>query len=620
MKPNTSQLTHHVENVDETMRMTIDQDSIAHLMQILTDLYSNPILAVIREYSTNALDSHIEAGNPAPIEITLPTQMKPEFVVKDQGLGLNVDDMRDVYSMYGRSTKRASDMVTGMLGLGCKSGLTYSLSFSVTGIKDGLKTIATVTKDADGVGAIKILDTVATDEPNGVIVKIPVKVHDVNRFENEALNLFKYWKDGTVTVVGHELDFPDNALWLDPDVAVFSKPYSQESKIVMGGVAYPWESGIQGLSIVAWVPMGAVNFTPSREALHFTSRTDACLEDIRTFAKERLTKSIEDAIKAAATPFEKLEVALEWWAQARGLLKDHWSQQGKLEMPLDKHAWQFMYGGYKGSASKAETVSLSSLINKNMIVITEWPNLTVPAGARERIKQFVADNDIKRNTALILPEGSKLHYLTGREHVYDWQHILDNTDKPTLVRGGSKTVYSVHHKNAVADVHKVTGTAPIIYSIGNPTAYNSYVFSDFPEAQGVVIQRRQEDKFLRLHPKAMTVGTYRSKQIEKFRKQLTDADKMMAGDLHAYRGFVKYVSKILDPELQTVVKLIGKGHSNAWNKFKALGGRFDEEHAVHATLQKRYPLLAHVRHIQAGSKAMDDIIDYFNFKYNETNP
>ncbi len=619
MKPNASQLTHHVENVDETMRMTIDQDSIAHLMQILTDLYSDPILAVIREYSTNALDSHIEAGNTAPIEVTLPTQMAPELVIKDQGLGLNVDDMRDVYSMYGRSTKRSSDMVTGMLGLGCKSGLTYSLSFTVTGIKDGLKTIATVTKDSDGVGAIKILDTVTTDEPNGVTVKIPVKVHDVRRFEDTALELFKYWKDGTVTVVGHELEFPDNALWLDPDVAVFSRPYQQDSKIVMGGVAYPFESGVQGLSIVAWVPMGAVNFTPSREALHFTSRTDACLEDIRQFAKERLTKSIEDAIKAASTPYDKLKVALEWWSQARGLLKDHWSQQGKLEMPDGRYAWLFNFGGYKGSASKQETISLSSLINERMFVITDYPNLTIPAGARERIKQFASDNSIGRSQVLIVPEGSKLHYLTGKEHVYDWQHIVDNTDKPTLVRGGSKTVYTVYHQGKTDDVHKVTNT-PVIYSIGNPTAYNTYTFNDYPEAYGVVIQSRQVERFLRLHPKAVSTQMYRQQQIEKLRKKLTDTDKMLAGDMTAYSGFAKHIGKILDPDLQSVVKSIGKGHSASWQRFRMLGGAITEEHAVHATLQKRYPLLAHVRHVQSNSKAMDDIIDYFNFKFSEINP
>ena len=39
--------------------MSIDQSALSHIMNVLTDLYADPELAVIREYSSNALDSHI---------------------------------------------------------------------------------------------------------------------------------------------------------------------------------------------------------------------------------------------------------------------------------------------------------------------------------------------------------------------------------------------------------------------------------------------------------------------------------------------------------------------------------------------------------------------------------
>lgn len=614
MKPNVSQLTHHVENVDETMRMTIDQDSIAHLMQILTDLYSDPILAVIREYSTNALDSHIEAGNPDPIEVTLPTQMNPELIIKDQGIGLNVDDMRDVYSMYGRSTKRSSDMVTGMLGLGCKSGLTYSLSFTVTGVRDGVKTIATVTKDSDGVGAIKVLDTVSTDEPNGVTVKIPVKPHDVHRFEQTAVELFTYWKEGQVNLVGHELSLPEDALWLDPDVAVFSKPYRQDSKIVMGGVSYPWESGIQGLSVVAWVPMGSVNFTPSREALHFTARTDRALQDIRDFVKERLVKSIEDAINAANTPFDKLKVAIEWSGHGKTLLKDHWSQS-KVAMPAGRHAWDLSIGGYRGSASKIESFTLASTIPERLAIVTDYPNMTVPPGARVRIKQYVSDQGWATNVVRFVPEGTDLKRIGGREHVVKWDDVVANTDKPTLVRGGSKTVYTVHHKGGTTDVHKLD-KGPIVYTTGNPRGYNHYTWSDYPDVYGVTIQTRQVEKFLRLHPKAMTIAQYREREVAKLRKKLTEADLMSAGDLYAYSGLKPHADKIDDPDLRKVIKLVGGAQSANWKKFTSLGGRV-EQHAVHGQLQKRYPLLPYARNIVGNNPAAAaDMIAYFNYKFN----
>ncbi len=89
--------------------MKIDENSLAHVMSLLTDLYSDPELAVIREYSTNARDSHIMAGVPhLPIKVTLPNGMSPYFKVQDFGLGMSVSDIEETYSKYGASTKRGS--------------------------------------------------------------------------------------------------------------------------------------------------------------------------------------------------------------------------------------------------------------------------------------------------------------------------------------------------------------------------------------------------------------------------------------------------------------------------------------------------------------------------------
>ena len=56
---------------------------------ILSDqLYSNKIRAVIRELSTNAYDSHVDAGNgDKPFEVHLPSNMEPTFSVRDYGTG-----------------------------------------------------------------------------------------------------------------------------------------------------------------------------------------------------------------------------------------------------------------------------------------------------------------------------------------------------------------------------------------------------------------------------------------------------------------------------------------------------------------------------------------------------
>ena len=65
----------------------IKKEGISHIFNVLRNqLYSDKILAVIREYSCNAVDAHVEVGkNEEPIEITLPTQLSLEFKVRDLG-------------------------------------------------------------------------------------------------------------------------------------------------------------------------------------------------------------------------------------------------------------------------------------------------------------------------------------------------------------------------------------------------------------------------------------------------------------------------------------------------------------------------------------------------------
>src|SRR5687767_10437021 len=102
----------------QKVAMGFDPNSLAHLMSVLTDLYSDPVGAIVREYSTNALDSHVEAaayvsalqvldthnelkhfdpryleGGMPPIEVSIPSTFSPFFKVVDHGIGLSVDDI-----------------------------------------------------------------------------------------------------------------------------------------------------------------------------------------------------------------------------------------------------------------------------------------------------------------------------------------------------------------------------------------------------------------------------------------------------------------------------------------------------------------------------------------------
>jgi hypothetical protein len=314
MRPNTVIAERQGDLGGEKVQMTFDQNSLAHLMSVLTDLYSDPELAVIREYSTNALDAQKRAGVERPIEVTTPNGLSPFFKVKDYGVGMDATDIKEIYSQYGASTKRDSNDQVGMLGLGCKSALTYTNSFTVIGVKNGIKTMVVVSRSEDGSGIMEILGENPTDEPNGVEITIPVKRY--NEFDKKSHDFFRFWEDGTVLLNGSPVEQISGRV-VNGNMTVV--PGLASDVVVMGNVPYTVDTpyrlnenmyGRNG--VVARVNIGDVSFTPSREALHYTAKTRETLARLRDEFKESIKSVMQRDIDAAETPQEATKAYFEW--------------------------------------------------------------------------------------------------------------------------------------------------------------------------------------------------------------------------------------------------------------------------------------------------------------------
>jgi len=109
--------------------------------QILSDgLYSDKVLAIVRELSTNAWDAHVAAGTETTsFAIHLPNSLEPHFSIRDFGTGLSHEDVMVLYTTYFDSTKDDSNLFVGALGLGSKSPFSYAESFTVTSFFNGEK-------------------------------------------------------------------------------------------------------------------------------------------------------------------------------------------------------------------------------------------------------------------------------------------------------------------------------------------------------------------------------------------------------------------------------------------------------------------------------------------------
>ena len=135
-------MVHQEGETQESIGMSLDLESAQVLMQMLSkNLYSDAIGSTVRECASNALDSHRRAGVDKPIIVALGKNKEDnyEFSVEDFGIGLDADDVKNIISKYGKSTKRNSSTELGMMGLGFKAPLAYSSSFYFVCRQDGME-------------------------------------------------------------------------------------------------------------------------------------------------------------------------------------------------------------------------------------------------------------------------------------------------------------------------------------------------------------------------------------------------------------------------------------------------------------------------------------------------
>ena len=232
-------------------------------------MYSNRILAPIRELCCNAYDAQVDANNAdALMEVHLPTDDEPIFSVRDFGTGLTVEQMNNLYTTYGQSSKTNTNDAIGCLGLGSKSPFAYADKFTVSSYVDGIRYDFIALKRGDkGVPQLcQVLPMddngnepppATTDEPNGLKVEFAIKYEDVSKFQDTADSFFMTFYEN-VKHVGY-VPTPTCRftrkydLSVRPDERAFCYPYYSSSwytgsvYVIMGGVRYSINMNSSGL-------------------------------------------------------------------------------------------------------------------------------------------------------------------------------------------------------------------------------------------------------------------------------------------------------------------------------------------------------------------------------------
>jgi hypothetical protein len=282
----------------ESIGMSLDLDSAQVLMQMLSkNLYSDAIGSTIRECASNALDSHRRAGIDKPIIVSLNRNNHDnyEFSVEDFGIGLDADDVVNIISKYGKSTKRNSNTELGMMGLGFKAPLAYTSTFYFTARKNGTER-KYMMYEGEEVNSIDLLHETPTDQPNGVKVTIPVNYYDRHDFVRKTKEQLAYFENVYFNVLDNEVS---NDFTIHRSEHYQASSLSRDSylHICLDNVYYPLDFTRLGIDRIS-VPVG-LRFsltdglfpTPNRESIRYTKEAkDIILAKIGKMVDHFITK------------------------------------------------------------------------------------------------------------------------------------------------------------------------------------------------------------------------------------------------------------------------------------------------------------------------------------------
>lgn len=285
----------------KTVNYGLNAENAPLLFKLLrSNLYSDRHGSIIRELVSNVIDSHTEAGKP---DIMGEVEWIPssrilgvdcQLIIRDFGVGLSHERMTEVFCNYLSSTKRGGNTEIGGFGLGSKAPFSYTDSFTVQTIYNGVLYRYLCYIDETDLGAISLLEQKETDRGNGTEIIIPIKdeVNDYKLFQAAILKQLAYFT--TIKYKGFQT--PDPVITFENDYCIIKEsPPMADLHIVLGNVAYEVDftalggvqPGWQGSGVGLKFNIGEIQPVMSRESIHWSQGT-----------KEKVLKKIEQAKKS----------------------------------------------------------------------------------------------------------------------------------------------------------------------------------------------------------------------------------------------------------------------------------------------------------------------------------
>ncbi len=407
MKIDTESQDVNVHGDFETSEFAIGD--IAFIVDMFADkVYSHKERAVIRELSCNAHDSHVLAGTTdVPFNVHLPTQLEPNFTIRDYGSGLTDSEIRNIFAGIGISTKRDSNEVIGCFGIGSLSPYSLTDSFTVKSYKDGICRTYTCYRDKERKPVVALLTELVTDEDNGLEVSLTVEDR-VWEFEKEAINVFKFW-EGTLpninndSVVEQCKEQREKYVFEGDDFGL--TPSWGSMKAIMGNISYAIPDELDQFNTNGYLKfnLGELNFDTARENLTMDDKTKAAIGAKFEIVKDKLATEASQQIKDEPSLFKRATLANK--LQGGNLGKFIKADLSEYELPETSKEFTYFKRSWRSTDKSTSTrvpvgEKIEYYTHKDRMqtrirdYIKESDQLTMVILSEEQIKECKIDRDV----------------------------------------------------------------------------------------------------------------------------------------------------------------------------------------------------------------------------------
>lgn len=400
-----------------TKRISISSNAKAFRM-IIGQVYPDIIKAVVREVFTNAWDSQKVANNlDTPIEIHAPSVYEPWFSIRDFGVSMSADVVDNVWSNIFESTKDKSNDEAGMYGMGSKSPLGYTDSFTMACYLNGVARFYEIYLDETGSPVISLKFVSETEEPNGVLVQIPVAEKDIAHFNN-MIQHFAFGAHTPIQIDGKKFTETYEVKFEKDNWQIVNHSSIKKAHVRMGCVLYAINSDmlcrndyfrdvkIQSFfnePIIFDFPIGTFEVTASREDIRYDEDVIKRLTSLVDETIQSVTEMLNDKIKKCRTMLEAREIYSKpgFTAQLIDMTSLQWRGY-KLNRGRNKESHHFhdiQIGEPKGKIAYRFSKVLDIQDNYGSVLVIQKPDLKK---ANQRFRTFMNNrfNNDYRNSKI----------------------------------------------------------------------------------------------------------------------------------------------------------------------------------------------------------------------------